>query len=998
MTFDFGEPDTPTRSGRPPRRRGPLLPTLGILVAIILLFGLFAGFWTDWMWFDAVGFGVVFRTELFTKIAMFVVFGVVFGAVVVANFALARRLRPAYRLSTPDAVILARYQDALEPFRKLLQVGMGVALTLFAGSSAAANWQGWLLFANGPRFGVKDPQFGLDVGFYVFTLPWLQFILGFLFALVVVSALAAMVGHWLYGGLRLQAPSGQRTSSGARVHLSVLAGVFVLLKAVSYWLDRYALATADSTVGKEAFVGLKYTDVNALLPGKTILAVIAVICAVLFFATALSRSWMLPGVGVGLLVLSAVLVGGIYPALVQYFQVRPSEVDKEAPYLREFINNTRAAYDIAGTKVVRYAATTTVNPTQLASDAANIPGIRLLDPAVVSPTFKQLQQIKQYYAFPDTLDIDRYQLNGRTRDAVVAVREIDLANVPAGQRNWINDHTVYTHGFGFVGAYANTVDADGKPAFFESNIPPSGPLGKFQPRIYFGEMSPDYSIVGAPAGVAPQELDYPNDSLPSGQQNNTYAGTGGVPMGSFWDRLLFATRFQESNILLSNRINKDSKILIYRDPRTRVEKVAPWLTLDGDPYPAVVNGRIVWILDGYTTTSSYPYSERTTLQSATTDAITAESTAVTAQPPTQVNYIRNSVKATVDAYNGTVTLYAWDPSDPVLQAWMDAFPGTVKPRADISPQLMAHLRYPEDLFKVQRSLLAQFHVTDPTAFYSGQDFWKVPTDPTNPKAGVDQPPYYLTLQMPGAAGPTFSLTSTYIPRGQRANLTAFLAVNANPGPGYGTLQLLQMPSDTTIPGPPQVQNNFESNPDVSRTLSLLRQGGSDVVLGNLLTIPVGGGLLYVEPVYVQASNSSTSYPLLQKVLVAFGDKIGFDNTLPLALAQVFGPSGAIGAGGTGGTTSPPSTSTPTPSPGGTPTASSSLAKALADAQQAIKDASAALKAGDWAAYGAAQQRLQEAIAAAVAAQKTSGATPTPTPGTTATPTPASPSPTPAASG
>lgn len=576
-----------------------------------------------------------------------------------------------------------------------------------------------------------------------------------------------------------------------------------------------------------------------------------------------------------------------------------------------------------------------------------------MDPAVLSATFRQLQQIKPYYGFTETLDVDRYTVDGVTRDAVVAVRELNIDGNPS--RNWINDHLVYTHGFGFVAAYGNTVDADGKPNFIVGDLPPTKGLGDFEPRIYFGENSPEYSIIGGSKDSEPVEFDYPDDSSASGQKNVTYSGTGGVPVGGILNKLLFAIKYGEQRILLSSLINKDSKILFDRNPRDRVAKVAPWLTLDGDPYPAVVDGKITWIIDGYTTSSGYPYAEGTSLASATQDALTANSNSITAQGNDRVNYIRNSVKATVDAYNGTVTLYQWDEKDPVLKSWMKAFPKTVKAKSAISEDLMSHIRYPEDLFRVQRDILSSYHVKDAASFYGGQDFWRVPSDPSTfgGNAGV-QPPYYLTLKLPNQKEPAFSLTTPFVPRGVRENLTAFAVVNSKPGPEFGKMTVLQLPRSTAISGPSQIASNFEAKPEVANTLSLLRQGGSDVVLGNLLTLPVGGGLLYVQPVYVRATSNSAAYPLLQKVLVSFGDQIGFDSSLKGALDQVFG-----GNSGTSGATS------------ATPNATdskSNLASALASAKQAMSDAQAALAKGDWVAYGRAQDRLKSAIAAAIAAQ------------------------------
>ncbi|MBU6380261.1 MAG: UPF0182 family protein, partial [Acidobacteria bacterium] len=645
----------------------------------------------------------------------------------------------------------------------------------------------------------------------------------------------------------------------------------------------------------------------------------------------------------------------IYPGAIQQFQVKPSESSKEAPYIQRNIDATRAAYGLENVTMQDYNATISTSAGQLAKDAATIANIRLMDPNVLSATFRQLQQIKPYYSFPESLDIDRYTVNGVSRDAVVAVRELNIEGNPS--RNWINDHLVYTHGFGFVAAYGNTVDADGKPNFLVGDLPPTKGLGEFQPRIYFGENVPDYSIIGGKKNNSPVEFDYPDDASANGQKNYTYTGTGGVPVGGLFNKLLFAVRYGEQRIVLSNLINADSKILYNRNPRERVAKVAPWLTLDGDPYPTVVDGKIVWIIDGYTTSAGYPYSRSTSLAAATEDALTANSTSVTAQANRSVNYIRNSVKATVDAYDGTVTLYQWDEKDPVLKTWMKVFPGTVKAKSAISKGLLDHVRYPEDMFRVQRDILSSYHVKSAAAYYGGQDFWRVPRDPSTFGANAGaQPPYYMTLQMPGAEKPTFSLTTPFVPRGGRENLSAFAAVDATAGPNYGKITVLQLPRSTNIAGPSQVASNFEAKPDVANALSLLRQGGSDVVLGNLLTLPVGNGLLYVQPVYVRATANAAAYPLLQKVLVSFGDVIGFDNSLKGALDQVFGGNSGTGAGVT------PSTSSNTSS------ASSDLASALRSAKQAIADGQAALAKGDFAAYGRAQDRLKSAIAAAIAAE------------------------------
>ena len=929
------------------RNRNPLVITAAILFALGALVAYFSGFYIDWLWFKSVDFTTVWSTVLATKIQLFLIVGLITSLVISLNIFLAYQRRPLYVPTSIEVSGLERLRAQVEPIRRWVFLGIVLALAYFGGTSGMVFWREWMLFKNSTEFGVKDPQFGLDISFFAFRLPMWQALIGWAISTLVLATLASAFIHYMYGGIRTQVQA-DRTTVAARVQISVLLGLIVLLKAVAYWFDRYALALKESRL----ITGLTYTDVNATLPAKAILSAIAVVCAVLFFANIIRRSWLLPAAGTALLVVSSVLIAGIYPGAIQQFQVKPSESSKEAPYIQRNIDATRSAYDLDGVVMQDYNATLSTSAGQLAKDAATIANIRLMDPNVLSATFRQLQQIKPYYTFPESLDVDRYTVNGVSRDAVVAVRELNIDGNPS--RNWINDHLVYTHGFGFVAAYGNQVDADGKPNFLVGDLPPTKGLGAFQPRVYFGENVPDYSIIGGKKSNEPVEFDYPDDTSANGQKNYTYTGKGGVPVGSTINKLLFAIKYGEQRILLSNLINSDSKILYNRSPRERVAKVAPWLTLDGDPYPAIVDGKITWIIDGYTTSAGYPYSRSTSLATATNDALTANSASITAQSNRAVNYIRNSVKATVDAYDGSVTLYQWDTKDPVLQTWMKAFPNTVKPKSAISKGLLEHIRFPEDMFRVQRDILSSYHVKSSAAFYGGQDFWRVPRDPSTFGANAGaQPPYYMTVQMPGAATPAFSLTTPFVPRGGRENLSAFAAVNSTAGPDYGKITVLQLPRSTNIAGPSQVASNFEAKPEVANALSLLRQGGSDVVLGNLLTLPVGNGLLYVQPVYVRATGNSSAYPLLQKVLVSFGDVIGFDSSLKGALDQVFG-----GNSGTNSTSANPTTSN----------SSADVSSALQSAKQAIADGQAALAKGDFAAYGRAQDRLKAAIAAAVAAQ------------------------------
>jgi len=945
----FPNPFANRRNGK--RRVSPLTITFIVLFILSSVLVSLSGFYADLLWYRSVGFVEVWQTALFTKIYLFVGFGLLTAAIIALNIYLAFRKRPIYVPVTVEADNLERYRAQLEPIRRLAGIAIFLVIFYFAGTAGSRFWQQWLLFQNATDFGQVDPQFGLDISFFAFKLPMYQSLIGWGISTIVFAIIAAAAVHYIYGGIRPQVKE-ERTTVAARVQLSILLGLLVLLKAVAYWFDRYALTLKEGRL----ITGLTYSDVNALLPAKSILAAIAVVCSLLFFANIVRKSWLLPTAGVALMVIASVLIAGVYPAAIQQFQVKPSESTKEAPFIQKNIDATRAAYGLSNVEVKDYQATVTTSAGQLANDAATIANIRLMDPNVLSATFRQLQQIKPYYAFADSLDIDRYKIDGKERDVVVAIRELNIDGNPS--RNWINDHLVYTHGFGMVGAFGNTVDADGKPTFTVGDIPPTKGLGEFQPRVYFGENVPDYSIIGGPAASNPVELDYPDDKSPNGQKNYTYTGKGGVPMGSLFTRLLFAIKYQEQRIVLSNLINSESKILFNRNPRERVAKVAPWLTLDGDPYPAIIDGKILWIIDGYTTSSGYPNSRVVNLAN-TGDALTSRSNAVSSLDDRNVNYIRNSVKATVDAYDGTVSLYQWDEKDPVLATWSKAFPGTVKPRSEISAELLAHVRYPEDMFRVQRDILSAYHVTTADAFYGGQDFWRVPLDPSSFGSNSgNQPPYYLTMQIPGQSKPTFSLYTPFVPRGGRENLTALAVVNSDAGDEYGKITVLQLPRSTNIAGPSQVSSNFEAKPEVATSLSLLRQGGSDVVLGNLLTLPVGKGLLYVQPVYVRATGNTAAYPLLQKVLVSFGDQIGFSETLQGALDQVFG-----GNSGTTVAENVPSTSTAD----GVGT-SQAIRAAISSLQAAYADLEAAQKRLDGAAEDKARARVKAAIAALVAAQ------------------------------
>ncbi|MFB6843018.1 UPF0182 family protein [Streptomyces sp. NPDC056361] len=945
-----GSPSGPRmRVGRPSRRARTLLMTLGVLAVLAMAFVMFAGFWTDWLWYRSVKYSSVFTTTLWTKIGLFAVFGLLMGLAVGLNIWLAYRLRPPLSAMSLEQQSLDRYRMGLAPFKKWVLLAVTTLVALIAGASASGQWRTWLMWVNGVKFGQKDPQFDLDVSFYAFDLPWYRFLLAFGFAAAVLSLIAAALTHYLYGGLRITSP-GARATAAATGHLSVLLGVFVSLKAVAYWLDRYGLAVKSSDFKATGnWTGLRYVDANAYLPAKTILFCIAAICAVLFFATLWRRTWQLPVIGFGLMVLSAILIGGLYPAIVQKFQVQPNEQAKEAPYIQKNIDATRKAYAIDSTKPENYSGKSTVKAKdQLRTDADTAAAYRILDPNIVSPTFQQLEQKRKYYQFPTTLDVDRYQ----GKDTVVGLRELNIKGIP--KRNWINDHFTYTHGYGAIMASGTQTDANGSPVFTESGLPTTGSLGTYQQRIYYGEKTDQYSIVGGPQ----KELDYEE----TGEKTTSYKEKSGVSLSSTFNRAAYAVAFSEPQILYSGAIGDGSRILYNRTPKERVEAVAPWLTIDGDAYPAVVDGRIQWIVDAYTTTNGYPYASRTTLGDTTADSLTVgnQQRTVVAQQ-NQVNYIRNSVKATVDAYDGTVNLYEWDTQDPVLKTWMKAFPDTVKPKSAIKGDLMGHLRYPQDMFKVQRELLTRYHVTDPAQFYSGSDAWQVPDDPTN-KDGNAVPPYYLSMKMPGDTAQRFSLTTTFTPNG-RPNLGAFMAVDADAtSKEYGRLRLLRVTED--VPGPAQVQSKLNGLPSVATFVRDMKGADSDIQYGNLLTVPLDGGFLYVEPVYAQGRNAL--YPLLKKVAVSYvdadqpdgdttKDTTVFEDNLTAALNAVFGVEAPTPPTTPPGTTKPPGT---TPPPASNDAA---LQQAISDAQKAYDAGEAALQKGDWTAYGKAQEDLQEAL-------------------------------------
>lgn len=900
------------------RRARLLIVASGGLFALLLVGPPLLDTYVDWLWFGEVGFRSVWATVLLTRVALFVAVAVLVGGAVGLALLLAYRARPPF--------IPRESSDSIAPFRaqamrrlRLFGWGIPVGIGLLCGLIGQSSWVTVQLFLHGGSFGITDPEFSHDIEFYVFDLPFYRSVLNWLFIAVCLAFVASLVTHYLFGGLRLTTGKGMLTQP-ARVQLAVLAGTLVLLKAGAYWLDRYQLLSGSRK--EPTFTGAGYTDIHAGLPAKFVLLAIAVLCAALFFAAIFLHDMRIPAMATALLVLSAILVGGVWPLLMEQFSVRPNAADVERPYIQRNIDATRQAYRIGGEWVEYrdYPGVGTKSPRDIPADATTIANVRLLDPSVLSRTFTQQQQLKNFYSFPEHLDLDRYRIDGELRDYVVGVRELSPNSLTGNQTDWINRHTVYTHGNGFVAAPANRVNAavrdaaeasesnSGYPIYTVSDIASQAAGRQIipveQPRIYFGEViaqfDPDYAIVDGPEG--PREYD-------TDASKYTYTGAGGVAIGNWFNRTVFATKFAQHKILFSRAIGSDSKVLMYRDPRERVQRVAPWLTTDNNAYPAVVNGRIVWIVDAYTTLDTYPYAQRSSLEGLTTTA-----TGIV-RPGKEVSYVRNSVKATVDAYDGTVTLYEFDSEDPVLRAWMRAFPNTVKSGDEISDELRAHFRYPEDLFEVQRELLAKYHVDEPREFFTTNAFWSVPSDPTN-DTNPTQPPFYVLVGDERTAKPSFRLATAMVGY-NREFLAAYISAQSDPE-NYGKLTVLQLPTDTLTQGPQQIQNSMISDTRVASERTLLERSNR-IHYGNLLVLPIAdGGVLYVEPLYTEristAPNSST-FPQLSRVLVSVrepraggGVRVGYAPTLAEALDQVFGPGtgrAATAPGGDAATAPPP---------------------------------------------------------------------------------------------
>ncbi|HET6876286.1 MAG TPA: UPF0182 family protein [Jatrophihabitans sp.] len=875
-----------------------LLAAAAAVIVLWLLFLVAVRIITNDMWFNSVHAGSVYSTMLSAQILLFCVFGVIAGLIGGLTIFAVRRIRPPLELSADDDTFRWTFRKYEPRFRLLVMTLAVVIPGILIGQRAAGRWSTYLLWRHATPTHTTDPLFHKDISFYLEVYPFHRMVVALLLQAVVYGLWIAVIGGYWYGVWRIRR-GRKKVTRGFTQLLSLLFAGYFALSAVNYWVSQYAPTTSQ----RGPVTGASYTDVNAVLPGTLVLVAVAGVCAVGAFVNFFLRSRIRLLVGVLVVAVLAVeLIGSAWPGLLYHFREAPSAAKLDLTEIARNQKATRAAFGLDGDiSTIGYNPSKTMSTTALVQLADKTAQTSVIDPNQLSPTFNVQQQLQAYYGFKSTLDTSHYDIGGHSQDVALAVRELQSSGIP--QQSWVNNHLVYTHGYGIVAAPTTKVDPRTEsPVYLDGGMPPGQQIPVTRPQIYYGQSFPSssYAIVGQPAGSHQHlEFDHPGSNGSSNAAHNTYQGSGGIPIGSALRRFLFAVQMRDPNIFFSSEINSASQLLEVRNPRARVAKVAPWLTLDGDVYPAVVDGQIKWIVDGYTTSSNYPYSQLVNLHSATATTLNANG-ASTAQPSTQVNYMQNSVKAVVDAYTGQVSLYEWNQKqhpDPLLKAWEATFPGLVKPQSSIPSALLPQLRYPTDLFNVQRYLLAKYRVTGPANFYAGGDFWAVPSDPTvaaaksiNAKSasGGSTAPFpskYMSMGADGYGDQHYSLSSPMVTlNGQE--LAGFVYVNSEPGPDYGKFTVLNFPSSSAGESPAQVQNDIESDTTITEALTLQRGGNSKVVLGALEAIPVAGKMLYVEPVYTQSRGGGASFPVLRHVIALYANgQPSFQNTLRAAIKE-----------------------------------------------------------------------------------------------------------------
>lgn len=966
---------------RPPRARrlrGVAITAAVVLLIVFLSFRGISVFFTDYLWFQSVDLANVWSGLLGAKLALGTVFTLTFFVLMFTSLWVADRLAPTTRPLGPRDDLAARYQDVAGRYEGRIRFAVSAFLALVVGASVSGEWQQWVLFTHRVDFGRVDPQFGKDIGFFVFQLPFIDFLFNWLFVALVVVLLVTTALHYLNGGIRLQG-AGPRVTPQVKAHLSVILAVMALVKTGQYWFGRYELDL--STRGVVA--GASRTDIAAQLPALNLLVVISVVAAGLFVWNIRRRGWVLPVIAVGLWAFVALVVGTIFPAIYQGLRVNPNELQSEKPYIARNIRATRDAFGLSKVRVVPFDYQQNLDAAKIAANAPTVRNARLWDPYETLRNFQSFQGLQTFYKFSD-VDIDRYEVGGATTQVMLSARELNRTDLPS--QSWVNRQLVYTHGYGAVGSAANAATADGTPQYLLRDIPPTGDIPLRQPRVYFGESTGGYVLVNAKS----DEFDYPLE----GQRDayNQYRGDGGIKLSSLARRLAFAVRFNDYNLLISGQVTPRTQMVFNRDIRSRVEQATPFLTFDSDPYPVIVDGRIVWMLDGYTTSSSYPYSQPFAGEGALSGTF---------------NYVRNPVKATVDAYTGRIHYYVIDPKDPVIQAWGKAFPGLLEPISAMPSALRSHLRYPQDLFKAQTDVYRTYHMTNPTTFYNKTDLWAVSPDPGSGEVGTTTfeatpttiagarpqaasstgrriDPLYLLIQLPDQDALHFQIIRPFVPVSSGnalTNLVSFMAADSDPGT-YGQLRSFVMPDGRSVYGPQQVDSTINTTQQISEQYSLLGRTGSRVIQGSMQLLPIGNSLLYIRPVYVQA-DTGQQLPSFRFVVVFYAGRAVIDTSLRGALGQLFegtAPSGGgTGEGGTGGGSGGSSG-------GGSGGGSATVPQLLARAADAYDRAQAALKAGNLGEY----QRLTDEVGRLLKqARDLSGGSGSPTttttrPGTTST--------------
>ncbi|HEX9866454.1 MAG TPA: UPF0182 family protein [Acidimicrobiia bacterium] len=940
-------------------RRRPLTLILMAVAAVYLVLTALGTLWTDYLWFDSIGFEQVWQRRWGLSILLGASGIAVAFLILWISLQIVDRTSPRWAPFdlTEEEELIERFREWVEPRIRQVRFWLTGGLAVLLGLTVSTWRDDVFLFLNAQEFGTADPIFGLDVGFYMFRLPILDTVTDWVFNLLVLTTLVVAVAHYFNGGLRF---NGRRisTTRPTKTHISVLLALLALVRAVVYRLDMYELLLSDRVA--PTFFGPGFTDITARLPAYRLLILVALLAAVLFIVNVFRPGWSLALVAVGSWLVVAIIAAAIYPAIIQRFQVTPQEFEREGEYIQHNLDFTRSAWGLDQVEVRVFPAADDIEASDIENNRLTIDNLRLWDPSVLPRTYQNFQELRTYYTL-GVVDTDRYLTDGVPTQVMMAVRELEEVNLP--RDDWLNQRLLYTHGFGAVVNAANFVASDGQPRFLLSGVPPQASVENFEldePRVYFGETYQEGRPIIVNTGNEPQEVDFPLAG--EGTEYNEYAGDAGVVLDSFWKRIAFAFRYRDLNLLISGEVRDDTRVLVERNVGHIVKNVAPFLQLDTDPYPVILNGQILWVVDLYTTSPWYPYS-----QPLTNDAIFR--LARSSELRSGVNYMRNSVKAVVDAFDGDATLYLVDPDDPVVAAWSEAFPGLFTPASEMPEGLEDHLRYPQDLFKVQGELYLEYHVTDPNELFQGNDAWSLPADPstisrgTSPGAELlfgDRPdpttnnlsykaeilPYYLLTELPGEEDLSYLLLQPFTPKDRR-NMSSFLVADSTPG-RYGRLIDFRMPQGDFVDGTEQIGQRIDQDGEISEQFTLWDNQGSKVIKGDLLVVPIEDSLLYIQPIFLEAEGGGI--PEFRRVIVVHGDQVEWAQSLDLALQQVFGA-------GTGG--EPVDPAPPTPD-------GDTVAELLSEAAAAFDRAAEALTAGDLAEYqrwvNEAQRLIEEAQA------------------------------------